>query len=261
MSTFHALFSVGGLLGAGVAGLALRWDVAASGHMAGVALGLAALTVLGMPHLLPDTAEQQPAGPAIALPAGPLLGLGVLAFSCLVAEGAMADWSAVYLRDRLGGDPGFAAAGYAAFSLAMAAGRFGGDALRARLRAVPLVRISGVLAATGLGAALVVAQPMVTLAGFACIGLGLANIVPVLFTAAARTSGTTPGSGIAAVASVGYFGFLVGPPLIGFVSQLTSLTGGLGLVVLLMALIALLARRAAWADLAAAAPEQRAGSR
>ncbi len=251
MSTFHALFSVGGLLGAAGAGLALARGVAPAAHLIGVALGLAALTAAGMRHLLPAAAGERHAGPAIALPTGPLVGLSVLAFFCLVAEGAMADWSAVYLRDRLGADPGFAAAGYAAFSVAMAAGRFGGDALRARLRAVPLVRASGIIAAVGLGLALIVAQPLATLAGFACVGLGLANIVPVLFAAAGRTPGAAPGAGIAAVASVGYFGFLVGPPLIGFVAQLTSLAGGLGLVVVLLALIALLARGAASADPAA----------
>jgi len=249
MSTFHALFSVGGLLGSVVAGLALSRGAGTGGaHMAVVALGLAALTVLARPYLLPTAGEGRQAGPTLALPTGPLLGLGALAFCCLVAEGAMADWSAVYLRERLGADPGFAVAGYAAFSVAMAAGRFSGDALRARLRAVTLVRLSGALAALGLGVALVVARPVATLAGFACVGLGLANIVPILFAAAGRVPGIATGTGIAAVAAVGYFGFLVGPPLIGFVAQLTSLTIGLGVVVFLMALIALFARGAARAD-------------
>ena len=248
MSTFHALFSVGGLLGAVVAGLALSRGLPSVAHMVGVALGLAALTILAAPHLLPADTADPACGSALALPTGPLLGLGLLAFCCLVAEGAMADWSAVYLRDSLGTGPGFAAAGYAAFSVAMAAGRFGGDALRARLRAVPLIRISGALAAVGLGVAVLAAQPLAALAGFACVGLGLANIVPVPFVAAGRTPGTAVGTGVAAVASAGYFGFLVGPPVIGFVAQATSLAGGLGLVALLMALLALLAQGAARAD-------------
>ena len=166
----------------------------------------------------------------------------------------MADWSAVYLRDHRGATPAVAAAGYAAFSVAMAAGRFGGDALRARLHAVPLVRLSGALAAFGLGVALIVARTPATLLGFACVGLGLSNVVPVLFTAAGRVPGIAPGTGIAAVASSGYFGFLIGPPAIGFVAQLTSLTGGLGVVALLLALIAILARGASGADRASAGP-------
>lgn len=248
MSSFHALFSVGGLLGSALAGVALSWGVGDVPQMIAVGIGLAVLTLVAMSHLLPSDGGQPHSGPVIALPTGPLLSLGILAFFCLVAEGAMADWSAVYLRESLGTDAGFAAAGYAAFSVAMAAGRFGGDALRARIHAVPLVRWSGALAGVGLGAALLVGQPWATLLGFACVGLGLSNVVPVLFTAAGRTPGVAMSTGIAAVASFGYFGFLLGPPVIGFVAQLTTLTWGLGVVVLLLALIALLARGAARAD-------------
>lgn len=248
MSSFHALFSVGGLLGAALAGWLLSRGVAPIVQMTGVALFLALLTAVMMRYLLASDPEHQSDAPAIALPTGPLLGLGVVGFFCLVAEGAMADWSAVYLRENLLTDAGFAAAGYAAFSLAMAAGRFSGDVLRARFHATPLVRASGALAALGLGVALLVGQPIATLIGFACVGLGLSNIVPILFSAAGRTPGVAPGTGIAAVATVGYFGFLVGPPLIGFIAHATSLTIGLGFVALLMALIALLANSAGRAD-------------
>jgi fucose permease len=248
MSSFHALFSVGGLLGAAVAALALKQGVSPVAHIVAVALGLAVLVVLAMPHLERTGLGQGQAAPAIALPTGPLLGLGILAFFCLVGEGAMADWSAVYLHESLGTDAGFAAAGYAAFSVAMAAGRFGGDVLRARLHAVPLVRLSGAVAAVGLGLGLLVGQPLAMLAGFACVGLGLSNVVPVLFTAAGRTPGVPTSTGVAAVASFGYFGFLIGPPVIGFVAQLTTLTWGLGVLVLFLALIALLAGGAARAD-------------
>lgn len=258
MSTFHALFSVGGLLGAALASLTLALGVAPGAHLVAVGLGLAALTAFSLPHLLPADDAAPGDSPAFVLPTGPLLGLSLLAFFCLVAEGAMADWSAVYLRDTLGTDPAFAASGYAAFSVAMAAGRFGGDALRARFHAVTLVRASGVLAAAGLGVALLVGQPVAALVGLACVGLGLANIVPVLFTAAGQTPGIAPGMGIAAVASVGYFGFLLGPPVIGFVARATSLTSGLGLVAVLIALIALCAGGVNHAD-RPATPSRAAG--
>ena len=248
MSTFHALFSVGGLLGAGIAALSLALAVPPSVHMGLIAVVLLAIVVGSLPHLLRAEPSGAGGGPTLALPRGPLLGLGVLAFFCLVGEGAMADWSAVYLRDRLSTDAAFAAAGYAAFSVAMAVGRFGGDALRARTSAVILVRVSATLAAFGLGVALLVAQPIAGLLGFACVGLGLANIVPILFTAAGRTPGVTSEIGIAAVASFGYFGFLLGPPVIGFVAQATSLSWGLALVALFIALIALLAAQASQAE-------------
>ncbi len=111
-----------------------------------------------------------------------------------------------------------------------------------------MIRLSGALAAAGLGAALVIGHPLAALVGFACVGLGLSNIVPVLFSAAGATPGVATGTGIAAVATAGYFGFLAGPPLIGFVAQATSLPFGLGLVVLCTALIALLARSAERAE-------------
>lgn len=248
MSTFHALFSVGGLLGAALASLTLALGIAPGAHLAVVAIALAVLTAFSLPQLLPADDMASDDSPAFVLPTGPLLGLSVLAFFCLVAEGAMADWSAVYLRDTLGTGPAFAASGYAAFSIAMAAGRFGGDALRARFHAVTLVRASGILAAVGLGVALLIGHPIAALVGLACVGLGLANIVPVLFTAAGQTPGIASGMGIAAVASVGYFGFLLGPPVIGFVARATSLTIGLGLVALLIALIAVCAGGASHAD-------------
>jgi len=249
MSGFHALFSVGGLLGAAIAALSLARGVPPSVHMGVVPLALVAIVISSMPHLLSAEPARATGGPTLALPRGPLLGLGVLAFFCLVAEGAMADWSAVYLCDRLGTDAAFAAAGYAAFSVAMAAGRFGGDALRARTGAETLVRFSAALAALGLGAALLVAQPVAGLLGFACVGLGLSNIVPILFTAAGRTPGVASEVGIAAVASFGYFGFLIGPPLIGFVAQATSLSWGLALVALFIAIIALLAAQSGRAEI------------
>jgi len=114
---------------------------------------------------------------------------------------------------------------------------------------VPLVRVSAALAALGLGVALLVAQPVAALLGFASVGLGLANIVPILFTAAGRTPGVASEVGIAAVASFGYFGFLIGPPLIGFVAQATSLSWGLALVALFIAIIALLAAQSDRAEL------------
>ena len=241
MSTFHALFSVGGLAGAALASLLLARSIAPLVHVGIVSLLMALLALLTLRWLLPPSVDRMSDAPAIALPTGPLMGLGLLAFFGLVGEGAMADWSAVYLRETLGADAGFAATGFAAFSLAMAAGRLSGDALRTRSRSVALIRFSGALAALGLGGALLIGHPVAALVGFACVGLGLSNIVPVLFSAAGRVPGVSSGTGIAAVATAGYFGFLAGPPLIGFVAQVTNLSVGLSIVVLFMALIALLA--------------------
>ena len=136
--------------------------------------------------------------------------LGILALLGLLAEGAMADWGAVYLHDTLGSSPSVAALGFAAFSLAMAAGRFSGDAMVGRLGPRRVLRGSSAVAAVGLGAALLVGQPAVGVVGCALVGLGIANIIPVLFNSAARVPGVPPGRALAAVATTGYLDFWPG---------------------------------------------------
>jgi MFS family permease len=152
-----------------------------------------------------------------------VLFLGVLVFCCLVGEGAAADWSAVYLRDSLGSAAGFAATAYAAFSIAMMAGRLVGDRLTARLGPVRLVRACGVLAACGLAAALVVGRPLAGVAGFACLGAGLSCIAPQVFAAAGSRDPARAGQAIGRVAGMGFLGFVVGPVVIGGAAQLFGL--------------------------------------
>ena len=158
----------------------------------------------------------------------PLFGLGVVAFCILLGEGAMADWSAVYLRQFAG--PGIAPLGYAVFSLAMALGRLLGDWFHLRLGSVATVRWGGALAAVGLGIALLLGTVPATLAGFACAGWGFSAIFPILCSVAGKKAANKPQAGIAAVTGTGYFGFLVGPPIIGFLAQVSSLRIALLLV-------------------------------
>ena len=180
----------------------------------------------------------------MSLPTGPLLLMGALAALGLIGEGAMYDWSVLYLVQELRADAGVAALAYASFSAAMAAARFGGDRVRARLAAMALLRLSGALSAGGMLLALLLPHPAAALVGFALVGLGFANVVPVLFSAAARVPGVTPAHGIAAVASLGYLGMMAGPPLIGINAERASLTTGLYTVVVFAAVLGLAARRA-----------------
>jgi MFS family permease len=142
----------------------------------------------------------------------------------------MADWSAVYLHDVLKSDPVTAALGFAACSMMMAVGRFSGDFLATRFGPSQLLRLSSLLAAFGLGGGLLIATPFAAIFGFGLVGLGVANIIPVLFSAAGRVQEVQSGTALAAVATTGYFGFLAGPPLIGFVAEVTNLPLALGLV-------------------------------
>ena len=237
MSSFHGLFSLGGLFGAGLGGVLLSTGVHPLGHVLGVALVMGVIGLVALTRLLPD-GPVDTTQPVFALPPRPVIGLSFLAFFSLVGEGAMADWSAVYLRNWLGAGPGLAAAGFAAFSLMMAVGRLTGDRLKSRFGPVDLVRYSTALAAAGLGLALLLGHPAAAIVGFGCVGLGLANVVPILFSAAGRTPGVGVGTAIAAVATVGYLGFLAGPPFIGFTAEVVSLPGALWLVVAAIASVA-----------------------
>ena len=237
MSSLHGMFSLGGLLGAAAGALALGyvppWTHALA---AGGALALVFFAVTRW--LLPGRIDVGDAGPHFVLPSRAALGFGALAFLAMMTEGASLDWSAAWLRGELGAGPTLAGMAFAAFSATMAVGRFGGDWLRRRWGAVALVRGSALIAAVGLAFAVLIATPLAAVIGFACAGLGLSNAVPVMFGAAGRLPGTQPGAGIAATASVGYLGFLIGPPLIGFAAQATSLGTALGLLVVACSLVA-----------------------
>lgn len=242
MSSFHAAFSFGGLAGAVVGGLIASAGVQPLPHFCVVALICAVAAAVAYRRLLPASADVAEDGaPSFARPTRALLGLGVISFCVLLGEGAMSDWSAVYLNGPLETGPGFAAAGYAVFSLTMAFGRLSGDSLIARFGPARLVRLCGVLAAVGLGVALAVAQPVVALIGFACAGAGFSIVFPAALSAAGRTEGMAPGPALAAVSTAGYTGFLVGPPAIGFVAELLGLGGALYIVVALSATVVFLA--------------------
>jgi fucose permease len=212
------------------------------------AVVLSVVGIIAAFWLLPPAADVKSEGASFARPTGPLLGLGILAFICLMGEGAMADWSAVYLRFVVGADAAMAAAGFAAFSMLMAVGRLLGDKLIHLLGSVWMLRFGSLLAAVGFALALAVGDPLLSIVGFGLVGLGLANVVPVLFRAGAAVPGVAPGTGIAAVATLGYCGFLGGPPLIGFTAEVITLQGALALVALSLGLIAVLANLVKTAD-------------
>ncbi|AKJ29950.1 MFS transporter [Caldimonas brevitalea] len=243
MSGFHAMFSLGGMAGAGLGSLLLGWQVTPQTHLVGLSALTAVAVWLACLQMLPPEAPVEASTP-FRLPRGALLLLGLLAALGLVAEGAMYDWSVLYMQKELGSPQDQAALAYASFSAAMAAARFGGDRVRARYAAAPLTIASAALAAVAMAVVLVVGDPVVALIGFALVGVGFGNIVPVLFSAAARVPGTSPAHGIAAVSSVGYVGFMAGPPLIGVLAQQSSLTAALFVVVVFAAVLALGARAA-----------------
>ena len=168
-----------------------------------------------------------------------IIALGVLGICGLAAEGAAGDWSAVYLRDNLGTSAGFAALGFAAFSVTMTVGRAVGDRLIARFGTVHLVRWSGLLAAAGLAGGLVGTNPYTAVAGFAVFGAGLSVVVPQVFAAGGRADPARPGSGLARVVGLGYAGMTAGPAVIGAAASRVGLHAALIIPVLLALWIAI----------------------
>ena len=239
MVSFHALFSLGGMIGSGMGGFAAAARIDPFIHLAMAGLLLAVGAVFATRCLLADLPGAMLERSRARVVLKPLLGLAVIAFCVLVGEGAMADWTAVYLSHLTG--PGTAAAGYASFSLAMAGGRFAGDWLRARLGSVALVRWGGLIAAAGLGAGLLSGGVIGALIGFACAGAGFSTIFPIACSAAGRKAGVNAQAGIATITAFGYLGFVAGPPMIGLLAQMSSLRTALGFVVILSAIAALLA--------------------
>lgn len=229
MSGFHGLYSLGGLAGATVTGTLLSLQANPGLQTGMVVVTMLALCLASSRMLLPSRAGE--AGlEGISLPPGPLVGLSLLAFVVFVGEGAVIDWAGVFLVDHLRVEPGVAASGFAAFSLAMAIGRLTGDRATARLGFVRFSVISALLAGGGLALALASTNLLVAIVGFAVAGIGFANLVPILFSQAARATPDAPQRGIAGVAGIGYLGLVAGPPGIGFVAEQLGLPFALSAV-------------------------------
>jgi predicted MFS family arabinose efflux permease len=243
MSSMHAAFSLGELSGAGIAALLVAWSFGIAPTMALPALVACVVVVAAASALLPPGRREKPedAAQGFAWPRGAILAIGLLSFLGFMAEGAMVDWSAVYLAGVGGRSASAAASGFAAFAGAMAICRVVGDAVVRWLGPIATLRAGCALAMIGLGLALLLPQGAVAVLGFGLVGLGVANVVPVLFSAAARVPGVPAGQGVAMAASLGYAGLLAGPPLIGFVAQAAGLRTGLLLPMLGLLLVAALA--------------------
>ena len=243
MSGFHGMFSLGGMAGASLGALMLSADVAAPVQLAAAAAAAAALTAFASAYMLPAHAADTAPETGYRLPRGALAVLGALAAVGLLAEAAIYDWSVLYLQEETGAAPALAALGFASFSGAMALTRFGGDVLRTHVGAPRLLALSSLLAAAAMATLLIARDPLVALVGLALVGVGFANVVPILFIAATKVPGVAPAPAIAAVSSIGYLGMVAGPPLVGGIAQASSLSWGLAVVAIGALLLAWGARR------------------
>ena len=245
MSSLHAGWAFGGMGGAGF--VALCHALGLEAHLLTAIASAVLLTVLvsAARRLGHGSAAEGDDTPGFTFPSRGVLVLAVLCFLVMITEGAMADWSGLYVRQDLGASAAVAALAYSFFTAGMTVGRLVGDAINARIGPVALLRGGALLTGIPLAALLLVGQPATALFGLFLVGLGVANGVPLMFSAAGRQPDTPPGPGIAAVSSMGSLGFVAGPPVFGFIADATSLPWSLSLLILGAVVVFLLAYRAA----------------
>lgn len=244
LATFHGIWSLAGFMGAALGTLMIRWGVAPEQHFAFMA-GLIWLGVgLMRPYLMPADAPRPADQPLFVLPDRALLLLGVLAFCSLLAEGTMFDWSGVYFRKIVLAQNAWVGLGFAAFMSMMATGRFIADWFANRFGRARTLQLSGLLTTAGLSLAVAWPTMVVASIGFMLVGLGVSSVVPLVYSAAGRSRTMPAGVALAAVSTVGFAGFLLGPPLIGLVAGQTSLRVSFALIACMGLAVAALARRA-----------------
>ncbi|AHL35115.1 MFS transporter [Pseudomonas brassicacearum] len=236
MSGFHGMFSLGGIIGAAGVSALLGLGLSPLGATLVVNGVLLVALFKAAPHLLPYGSESS--GPAFAIPHGVVLFIGILCFIVFLAEGAVLDWSAVFLTTERAVETAYAGLGYAAFALTMTVGRLTGDSVVHRLGARRVIIYGGAIAAAGFLLATLAPMWQAALLGYALVGAGCSNIVPVLYTAVGKQTLMPEAIAVPAITTIGYAGILAGPALIGFVAHGSSLSFAFGLIALSLVAVA-----------------------
>jgi MFS family permease len=242
MASFHGLWSLAGFTAAGIGTYMIGKDVIPFTHF----ILMAALIIAGLAacfqYLLPEESKPAEKTPLIVKPDKPLVILGVIAFCCMICEGAMFDWSGIYFQKVVKADKDWIGAGYTAFMCTMAAGRFIADWVAHKIGIQRTIIFSGVLIATGLGVAVIFPDLYSAITGFFLVGFGVSSVVPLVYSAAGRSGSMSPGMALAAVSSIGFLGFLFGPPIIGVVAGLSSLRISFVIIAVMGLAVAVIAR-------------------
>ncbi len=247
LSMLHGVYSVGCVFGAFLGGYLI--ETLGSRNQAFIMVALCLAIHLGAARFfLPGSVDKGLSGSHFAWPTRATIVLGLLCYLALMIEGSVIDWAAILMREKFLVEAGIAAMCFATCQGGMALSRFTGDWLRLRVGAVPMVFASGLLTALGTALGLLAPSPALAILAFTFAGIGIGNIAPVMIAGGGRLEPTAPGRGIAAVTTLGYMGFLSGPPLIGFVAQVTSLNAALFLTVIAALIIAVFARAVKAAD-------------
>ncbi len=225
MASFHGLWSIAGFTGAVIGTLFVSASISPLIHFSIICLVTGMLVWAAYRHTVPNDAQPENGEkqPLFVRPDKRIFLLGMIAFFCMVCEGAMADWSGVYYQKVVQSGEALKTVGYVAFMGTMATGRFAGDWLVTKFGVVKILKISGILIAIGLIIAVVMPTMVAATAGFLLVGFGVSSVVPVVFGLAGKSTNMTPSAALAAVSTISFLGFLIGPPVIGFIAELSSL--------------------------------------
>jgi len=238
MSSFHGMFSLGGLIGSIGLGFLIKMGLSPSIAAVSISVMLAFIAITQYSRLFPHAEEKSAESFSFSLPRGPVLVLGLMCFVFFLAEGSLLDWSAVFLQFNRNFEPSMAGLGYAVFSVAMAVMRLTGDKIVHKIGSSKVVLYGALVSSAGYLIAVLIPWPGAALIGFALVGLGAANVVPVFFTAAGNFPNIPASVSLPAVTTLGYMGQLAGPAMIGFIAEAFSLPVALGFVGFLLLIVA-----------------------
>jgi MFS family permease len=241
MASFHGLWSVAGFTGASVGALMIGEKVLPQLHFIVILSVLILIVIISSRYILkkdPSSTEDQP---IFAIPDKSLLKLGVIAFCTMICEGAMFDWSGVYFKKVVQAEPSLIGAGYTAFMSTMATGRFIADSFTSKFGLKRTLQLSGILTALGLIISVAFPTFVFAIIGFLLVGFGVSSVVPLVYGAAGKSKKLSAGVAIAAVSTIGFLGFLIGPPLIGIVAGATDLRVSFSIIALMGISISILA--------------------
>lgn len=230
MASFHGLWSLAGFSGAAIGALAISLNMEIPAHFTVVAIVILLLLSFCYPFLNKEKSNNSIGGFTLRMPDKPIAKLGVIAFCGMLCEGCMFDWSGVYFKEVLGAEEGMITAGFIAFMSMMGMGRLISDAFTNRWGTHTVLQVSGGLIFSGLLLAVLLPDFITGIAGFFLVGLGTSSVIPLTYSEVGRTGIAAPGTSIAMVSTIGYFGFLLGPPIIGFIADALSLRVSFGFV-------------------------------
>ena len=243
LSSLHAMWSIGAFSAAAISGWTMKMGYSTAMHFTIVSLIAAVIIITGSFFLIPDEGVDDASAKVFVLPNKKLILLGVICFCVAMSEGAMADWSSLYYRQVIHELNSISTTGYTAFAMCMAAGRLMGDKLVQSFKHSTVLKMNGMLIVLGMLLSLSFSFPSTVMMGFALVGFGVSSVIPIVYMLAAKTKDMAPSVALAAVSSVGFTGFLVGPPAIGFIAHEIGLRSALVVVVMLGIMITLLSSR------------------